>query len=92
MTAPVGSFPRNPMGLADTLGNVWEWTMDHWHADHNGAPEDTTPRLIDNNEFPRVIKGGSWLNNPVSVRSAVRSEFHPLQRVNIIGFRICTTL
>lgn len=92
MTSPVGSFDANPMGLCDVHGNIWEWTQDHWFPDHSNAPETGDARVKDNSEYPRVIKGGSWLNNPISVRAAVRSEFHPLQRVNIIGFRVCTSI
>ncbi|HEV2764745.1 MAG TPA: SUMF1/EgtB/PvdO family nonheme iron enzyme, partial [Pyrinomonadaceae bacterium] len=39
-TRLVGQKQANAFGLYDTLGNVWEWCLDNWHDNYNGAPAD----------------------------------------------------
>nr|WP_088243201.1 formylglycine-generating enzyme family protein [Calothrix rhizosoleniae] len=75
-TTPVGSFEvANAFGLYDMHGNVWEWCVDHWHGNYENAPTNGSawvePENKDKNRS-RVLRGGSWLNNPETCRSAYR--------------------
>ena len=60
-SAPVGSFKPNEYSLFDMAGNVWEWCQD-WY---------------DSGERTRVLRGGSWLNFPYSLRVAYRHTLTP---------------
>jgi formylglycine-generating enzyme required for sulfatase activity len=66
------SFKPNPFGLYGMLGNVWQWTEDCWHKGYAGAPADG--RAWSEKACARhVLRGGSWDNVPVFVRSAART-------------------
>ena len=75
-TAPVGSFPANGFGLHDMHGNVWEWTEDCWKDNYKQIPKDGSawnPSIGQCPDFPgRVIRGGSWGDVKVDLRSAAR--------------------
>jgi formylglycine-generating enzyme required for sulfatase activity/uncharacterized membrane protein len=88
-TAPVGSFPANPFGLFDILGNVWTWTADCWHSDYQDAPTDG--RVWDEpgaNCQRRVLRGGSWSVEPSFVRSAARAALPSNARNGNVGLRV----
>ena len=86
-THPVKLKRANPWGLYDMLGNVWEWTQDHWHDNYEGAPTDGSAWLSDETDALRVLRGGSWLSNARLVRAAYRSHDPPVSRSADFGFR-----
>ncbi len=89
-TAPVGSFPANPWGLHDTLGNVGEWVQDCWNGNYVGAPSDGSARNEGDCEH-RVVRGGDWLiGGPPG--APVRSRWPASLRTQITGFRVARTL
>jgi formylglycine-generating enzyme required for sulfatase activity len=92
---PVGMFPANAWGLQDMHGNVWEWCLDHWHESYEGAPSDGSAWVDgeglkgeEGREF-RLLRGGSWFDEPHDCRSAYRGCSHPGFRDDDVGFRVC---
>ena len=91
-TVPVGSFPANGFGLHDVHGNVWEWVEDCWHENHFGAPLDGSAWTSGGDCGDRVLRGGSWSNEPRNLRSAFRVWYGAGIRDVNIGFRVARTL
>ena len=89
-TVEVGMLPANEWGLHDMHGNVWEWCEDDWHSDYEGAPNDGSAWVeTDRKSMSRLLRGGSWYNDPVVCRSSFRDYVSLVNRVNDIGFRVC---
>jgi len=87
----VRSANRNPFGLYDMHGNVWEWCQDNWHDNYDGAPEDGSA-WEDEPVGPRVLRGGAWDSDPRNCRSAYRLWCPPDGRHDSIGFRVLCSL
>jgi formylglycine-generating enzyme len=93
-TAPVGSYPANPWGLHDVLGNVFEWCRDWYHAKLPGGVDPdlysarSTAQLGDSGSRSRVRRGGCWADEGWPCRSAFRLRFEPERRADHIGFRV----
>jgi formylglycine-generating enzyme required for sulfatase activity len=90
-TVETGSFPANAWGLRDMHGNAWEWCEDHWHPNYEGAPEDGSV-WKGGDASSRVLRGGSWNNDPRDLRSANRIRNRPGYRDLNVGFRVARTL
>jgi formylglycine-generating enzyme required for sulfatase activity len=93
-THPVGEKSPNPWGLHDVHGNVWEWVQDCWHESYQGAPTDGSAWLAagGGNCGRCVVRGGSWDNLPVDLRSAYRSWSESGTRNGTLGFRLAQDL
>lgn len=90
-TSPAGAFPANAFGLHDMHGNVWEWTADCWNSSYKGSPTDGAA-WNSGDCGRRVLRGGSWDDKPMSIRSAHRFWEHIKDRGNYIGFRLALSL
>ncbi|MFE5670714.1 formylglycine-generating enzyme family protein [Agromyces sp. NPDC056523] len=97
-TSPVGSYPPNGYGLADMIGNVWEWTVDAFtprHVPPGAASVDRGERrdLLAGaraSQAMRVTKGGSHLCAPEycrRYRPAARSAQAEDSATTNLGFR-----
>ena len=86
LTAPVGSYPDGIswFGALDMNGNVWEWVAD-WYAPYRFEFEDN-PRGPNRGD-ERVIRGGSWYDDPDFLRADHRHPFNPNDYNHLIGFR-----
>jgi formylglycine-generating enzyme required for sulfatase activity len=72
-TIRVGSFPANGFGLHDMHGNVSEWVEDCWHDDYTAMTPTDGSAWLEENCTGRVLRGGSWGDSEVELRSAART-------------------
>lgn len=87
-TAEVGNYQPNAWGIYDMHGNVWEWVEDIYNRDYRGLKDDGSPNLIVGDEDSRILRGGSWVLNGWSLRSAVRNRSLPTAYFIDYGFRV----
>jgi formylglycine-generating enzyme required for sulfatase activity len=84
---PVGQLKPNDLGLFDIHGNAWSWCHDRF-LDY---PQEDDNLLVSQDD-QRMIRGGSFLNLPPSVRAAYRRNgYTPDVRETNMGFRVART-
>lgn len=71
----VGQKKPNPWGLYDMHGNAAEWTLDAYDdATYSTRKKENNdnPFVRPTKTYPRVVRGGSWMDGASSLRSAAR--------------------
>ena len=84
----VGSLPdgRNRWGVADLIGNVWEWT-----SSRPSVYQGSTLKIPDKFEEWYVIRGGSYLSqmsNERPITATYRDWLVPSTKHQALGFRL----
>ncbi|MCY2994334.1 MAG: formylglycine-generating enzyme family protein, partial [Planctomycetota bacterium] len=85
ITVEPGRYQPNPWGLCDMHGNATEWTRSTFlpypyrieDGRDNGLPEGR-----------KVVRGGSWRDEPKRATSSYRLSYLPFQRVFNVSFRV----
>jgi formylglycine-generating enzyme required for sulfatase activity/tRNA A-37 threonylcarbamoyl transferase component Bud32 len=92
---PAGRLKPNDLGLFDVLGNADEWCMDteraYPPAKDGQATEDVLADAKFSDDVVRVLRGGSFDNAAVYLRSAYRTWDRPTNRYPNFGFRPART-
>lgn len=88
-THPVAKKRPNAWGLYDMAGNVWEWTLDCWHADYTGAPPDGRAWVDKTGDCAqRVVRGGGWNSDAPYLRATARGAYNMDMADAGMGFRL----
>ncbi|WP_173043459.1 SUMF1/EgtB/PvdO family nonheme iron enzyme [Bosea sp. ANAM02] len=82
-----GQFPANAFGLYDMAGNAAEWVADCWSENYRSAPRDGSAFIVGGCR-ERVLRGGSFNNDPRYLRSAARFKYEADVRFYTNGFRV----
>ena len=87
VTAPVGSFGPNPLGLYDMDGNAAEWVQDYYAVYPGGQGQLARDPLGPEQGRHHVVRGSSWRD---ATRSALRLSYRDYSDKprNDLGFRL----
>ena len=75
----VGKKLPNPWGLYDMIGNMTEWTLDHYDANAFEKVNNEQLTIAANEaKYPKTLKGGSFIDPAIELRSSKRFHSDPI--------------
>jgi formylglycine-generating enzyme required for sulfatase activity len=89
VTAPVGAFPPNGLGVYNLGGNVAEWVHDVYGIPPSGGPAAIDPAGPEQGDL-HVIRGSSWMQATISQLRLTFRDYGRTPRPDV-GFRIART-
>lgn len=84
---PVGAKKPNTWGLYDVHGYLGEWCQDPWHENYRRAPTDGSCWNTGGDTKQRIVRGGSWKDEPSMLTSSYRISKPTDTRDDAIGLR-----
>ena len=87
-TTLVLAYPSgaSPYGALNMAGNVWEWVADIYNIGYYAVAPLDYPTGPETGAY-RVIRGGSWNDDPAYLRTASRYWYYPGNARVSVGFR-----
>ena len=89
-TKPVGSYPANPYGLYDMVGNVWQWCTDYFNPVNE--PQASYNPAGPLRGLDRIVRGGCYISTTSDWAKDYRRCIEPEYKSRFTGFRVCRTL
>lgn len=90
-SSTVGSYEPNAWGLYDMHGNLAEWCQD-WFGSYDVTAQTNPSGPVDADVNPqtcaKVIRGGSWLDDPSAASSVSRQSQFSIISTDTVGFRV----
>lgn len=90
-SSPVASYFSNDWGLYDMAGNVSEWCEDAFNPSSVPVVWDLNPTYYKDDEFRKIIRGGSWKDIAFYLESGTRDYEYKDSTKSYVGFRCVMT-